>query len=571
VADLPVTPAAAALEQEGEKSQRGVVATVSAPSAASDAGTQAGIGRKDAGEDAGQRKDSLGMDRLSGFWESDEKRPAKRTFLVGGQDSASEASEDVSSSPVASSEKLSENSPLLEMTPKVAERNAVKSSSRSPLVELSQHEPAVAFSNTSPGVESFLRDRAQKRRRTTVESDILTPLRSLIKQSPRRLTADTGKKVSFSEAKQSSLVSPSPQLQNSFSGAETPIRSKEQESLSSASKNSAQSQSIEEEFSASDEDVDELEKPEEPRIANLGSKKIPAKKQKRTPESQEDDDDSSSDEDEKFEMFKSVERKRGRVIEPKFDPTKEPISPGKRRSKRRRWRPLEHWRGERLVVRRKMLSNEDSTVEVEVAEKMQAFKTPAPRKRSRKQTSSGKAKKDEEPNRHLDFDDVKVQETLAKIPGDLKFSSENEPIIMKNEETNETMAKLFVAHDIAYEDYSALPVPDDLAFETSSGKEEGTSARATARLDEDEFISGSLVLPPLSSKPVEVVGDYTQALAVTDAHEGALILSLENKSYKLKKGDHFWVGRGMAYGLTNFSETTSARLVFFVIKPEENI
>jgi len=297
-------------------------------------------------------------------------------------------------------------------------------------------------------------------------------------------------------------------------------------------------------------------------------------------ESDEDDDEEASDRDDRNStedyVYRTAEKQPRRLVEPMFDPSKEPSTPGMRRSRRKRWRVLEHWRGERLIQQRKRDARLGIYIdEVVGAEKPNLFLTPAPPKRKKQKrspseelTANKRAKRDKVKSK-LQFDDVNdaPSASLLDLPPDVVLNSSKEALQHFDPDRNTTVESILVrgAEDIELED---MPPDLNTDFHASDGKTvAAASARAGAAFEDDRFISGICVLPPLCSKPMESALGFTQIFIVAEAQPGSVVVQVDENRYRLSAGDHFWVPRHTSYGLRNYSENTTARINFILLKP----
>ena len=173
----------------------------------------------------------------------------------------------------------------------------------------------------------------------------------------------------------------------------------------------------------------------------------------RSSSSEEDDDEftpapkSRKRKDHDNDYYKTTER-RPRKIEPVFDPRKDDVTPGVRRSKRRRWLPLEHWRGERLVIQRG--PKEDEVALVVGAEKPVNFMTPKPPPKRKK-----KVKPKQEPG-----------EKPVLIPSKLKILDPDTALSVTDPATGQVCTNIIVRdrRDITLDD---LQQDTDVTFRKS--------------------------------------------------------------------------------------------------------
>mmetsp|Transcript_8928 Transcript_8928/g.10687 ORF Transcript_8928/g.10687 Transcript_8928/m.10687 type:complete len:121 (+) Transcript_8928:345-707(+) len=117
-----------------------------------------------------------------------------------------------------------------------------------------------------------------------------------------------------------------------------------------------------------------------------------------------------------------------------------------------------------------------------------------------------------------------------------------------------------------------LPGDSKAKFTSQNGEViQARPTQAAAAFDDDRFVSGVVVLPPLSKKPTENTSVCTQVFVVQKAQEKSVCVTVSDRNFTLSEGDHFWVPVNTYYSMQNFSEEIEARLAFVLIKsPDSN-
>jgi len=265
---------------------------------------------------------------------------------------------------------------------------------------------------------------------------------------------------------------------------------------------------------------------------------------------------SDSDSDEPPTTYKSVDRARNRTIAPLFDPEEYDCTPGVRRSKRRRWLPLAHWKGERLLMEKDGAIDAPSVV---AAVKPDLFKTPAaPSKRRSTKTQRRKPK-------------AETKAASSWIPGDEILDDYHSTIVQQDPETGEEEHLVIVR---CGEDISTTTLPQDpsVQFINPSNKKEmveASAGAAGASFEDETFISGVVLLPPLAVKATENASKFKQIFFVQEAADKSLVVQINECRYPLARGDHFWVPTNTDYSMTNYSCSEPATITFVLLKPVE--
>jgi hypothetical protein len=84
--------------------------------------------------------------------------------------------------------------------------------------------------------------------------------------------------------------------------------------------------------------------------------------------------------------------------------------------------------------------------------------------------------------------------------------------------------------------------------------------------EEAEFSTGLLILPPLSSKQIELA-NHIESFYIASAAENSVSVTIHNSTNKLSKGDTFIVPFGNTYTIKNLSSLKQAKLHFTLVKP----
>lgn len=92
-------------------------------------------------------------------------------------------------------------------------------------------------------------------------------------------------------------------------------------------------------------------------------------------------------------------------------------------------------------------------------------------------------------------------------------------------------------------------------------------SKAGAAFDDETFLSGIVVVPPLSVKDREETASCTQIFMVMVAQDNSVCVRIADRKYMLSQGDHFWIPKKTSYMIENFSSSVEAKLSFVLIKP----
>jgi len=257
-------------------------------------------------------------------------------------------------------------------------------------------------------------------------------------------------------------------------------------------------------------------------------------------------------------------KSKTRIIEPCFDPKKVSQTPGVRRSKRRRWLPLQGWRGERLIMQRHE-GPFGAVEEVVGAGKPSTFITPNP---PRKKRSTRKPVKVASSESEEGGDDDAEARIAALLPKDVRISTPDVAVACEDAITLDTVNHIVIRdHDDV--DMTDLPGDDSFEFVLPNSKipQAASNPRGGAAFETSRFISGVVELPPLGVKPMENAAAYTQVFFVTASEKSSLCVTLNSTTYLLSKGDQFWVPANTNYRLANYSQRKTVSISFVLIKP----
>ena len=277
-------------------------------------------------------------------------------------------------------------------------------------------------------------------------------------------------------------------------------------------------------------------------------------------------------------------------------------TPGVRRSKRTRWKPLAHWKGERLVVQRVKLSEKEAaearkkrrysvgigvlhgdassvkaiqSVKVAVkAVKDRHFKTPHKRayqgkKRGRKPGTKFAYKKRKRDGEGESEDEEEAAEPPI-IPADFAETDPGVPVPCYDEIEKRVIDKdcVRLGREIQL---GALPEDTTPMLVEGMGNKAYGVANAGAAFDDSRFISGIVEINPLCRKPFEGTHACTQVFVVVSAQRRSVEVCIEDKyKYLLSSGDHFWVPNRCTYQIVNRSQSIPAKFHFVLVKPSDN-
>jgi len=238
-----------------------------------------------------------------------------------------------------------------------------------------------------------------------------------------------------------------------------------------------------------------------------------------------------------------------------------------RRSKRRRFEPLQYWKNERLLFKPTgAVDNLHKMEEVEVIATLAALPTPA------KQARPAGAK------RGAKHAAVKAEGKVFN-PRNLEYDVEvNKESTVVWDETTQTnkQRKIVVRAD------TLTPSDLPITHQRPDGNDTvGSAAQAFNIAPTGEnmpgWISGNLSLPPNAIKDAEGVGECTQVFFVQSCQPGAFEVALNDPDeeafnpesanrFTMKSGDFFHVPPNNIYRIQNHSDDVDAKLFWVIIK-----
>ncbi|KAF9462682.1 Mif2/CENP-C like-domain-containing protein [Collybia nuda] len=227
------------------------------------------------------------------------------------------------------------------------------------------------------------------------------------------------------------------------------------------------------------------------------------------------------------EVKKSVGRSRG-----KSKKENRPYREGVRKSAREHYKPLEYWRGEKLVYGRSQSSGNGVVLVPPIREIVRIPKEQPEPLGKRKRATRGRSKS------KVGDEDVEVR--IVQVPKDnpeegWDDDTETQCVVLDFPTSEE------VARRIALTSRMVHPVPaanNDWAFMKVFG-------------DADFIAAGVLVIPPKGKKPSKSTKDNTYVFYVI---EGAVNLKVHNTSLVLATGAMFLVPRGNTYFIENIAD-----------------
>eukprot|EP00941_MAST-03F_sp_MAST-3F-sp1_P001714 g1714.t1 len=267
-----------------------------------------------------------------------------------------------------------------------------------------------------------------------------------------------------------------------------------------------------------------------------------------------------------------------------------PRSPanGRRRSKRRKWKPLEYWRGERLVTEGHGANSPLPTV---IGASRAGAPTPMLKKKTtRKPNKTGGKKKKSRKNKHLNDDDDMVMKgweflndlsaAQLKIVKDAAFTAAQSlapvklPKGYKALNDGGTTAAVWQSNGKGKKESVEMDVvrkAEDMKLRdlvpSKKRDDDSPCAQAAGSFDNERYVTGKVNLRPGAYKDVESVRGCTQIFNVVTSQKGAVEFKIADSTFLLSSGDHFFVPPHNTYGVRNFSKTSDAVINFVVLKP----
>ncbi|TMW68624.1 hypothetical protein Poli38472_006092 [Pythium oligandrum] len=231
---------------------------------------------------------------------------------------------------------------------------------------------------------------------------------------------------------------------------------------------------------------------------------------------------------------------------------------GLRRSKRRRFKPLEWYKGEHYVYERRQ-SGVGLVIPTVAGIERVGSRSPTKKDRPKKRPTTTSRPKNQKP---LPAD---------KLPKDLVFENGEWADIWDN--VAGCINKINVICRANEIDHRELPSVDSLPPGFA-----GQSFNIRSNVPFSRWICGRLGLPPGAAKEAESVGDAVQVFQVMDCQPQSLEVAfgpvtddyfdLDNATrFLLNPKDEFYVPPQNAYYLRNHSETTTCELHFMILKP----
>ena len=243
-----------------------------------------------------------------------------------------------------------------------------------------------------------------------------------------------------------------------------------------------------------------------------------------------------------------------------------------RRSKRRRFEPMQFWKNERLVSKVTGADNLHQMEIVSVVAQLEAVATPMPTKDGRaSKKGKGKGKTAASEGKEFDVSDLSYPVETSK-----------ESTVVWDELTQTNKARKVVVRADSLNP-SELPITHK---RDDDNERVGSAAQAFNIPPSSDtmpgWISGNLALPPLAIKDAEGVGDCTQVFFVQTCQPGSFEVSINDpdedsyvadtaKRFVLRSGDFFHVPPNNIYRIQNHSEKVEARLFWVIIKSSEEL
>mmetsp|Transcript_48744 Transcript_48744/g.117940 ORF Transcript_48744/g.117940 Transcript_48744/m.117940 type:complete len:672 (+) Transcript_48744:332-2347(+) len=258
-----------------------------------------------------------------------------------------------------------------------------------------------------------------------------------------------------------------------------------------------------------------------------------------------------------------------------------PDPDGPRRSKRRKIRPLEYWKNERVEFG---ANNEDGAFseafgDMPVIKSVQYAEDTPYKKRKDAGISRNVGQKKTKTNDEVEVEEFDVQKLKRKYT------------ILEGTEANVWDDQVAQAESMKVLDYDTLRQLGDLSLpkntKKSKGKTCGKVSQAFLAPPSDiypGYLMGTLVLPPHAAKYPESVGGCAQTFTVVSCQPIALEVSfadpdeLDGEFYEktaqrfvLSSGDIFRVPPGNTYQIINHSKSVDAKLTWTIIRPMEHL
>lgn len=270
----------------------------------------------------------------------------------------------------------------------------------------------------------------------------------------------------------------------------------------------------------------------------------------------------------------------------RMDDSDDDESGGPRRSKRRRWKVLDHWKGERVRLHETTLENGQRVQEAVVAERLGAVtpkqKPRAGNKRKRgKSAASGRASKKA---RSGDGQDVEPMTDAAREAlREVRSRTMVENVLMPKKLDSRSLRGVRESND-----ETQLPLPpsngapattthvvhraakmqfERLQAEGEAADEDDEVAMAAAAFDTSQFISGTVRLEPTARKDTEQTQGVVQLFSVQICQPKSLLVHIGTEAFLMHPGDQFLVPPNVPYSIRNLSQSTTARVTFVVLKP----